>query len=116
MIRPHEDELAGGCPGFSAVALGAFGAHGLKPTLIAHDALGLWETAALYHLAHAVAALWATGRNRLALVLWTTGIAFFSGSLYLMALTQLRWLGSITPIGGVLLLAGWLAAARTRCG
>ncbi len=94
--------------GFLAVALGAFGAHGLKD-LLAHNATAaIWETAVLYHLTHSIAALWAADRHRLVAWLWLGGITVFSGSLYILALSNIRWLGAITPIGGVLLLAGWL--------
>ena len=97
--------------GFLGVALGAFGAHGLKPLLNLHGAQGWWETATLYLLVHAVAALaalaWARSVRPAALFL--LGCMIFSGSLYVMSVTGLRWLGAITPIGGVLLLAGWLS-------
>lgn len=93
--------------GFLGVALGAFGAHRLKDLLVANDTLPIWQTAALYHLIHAVAALWASGRNPTVTWIWAAGILVFSGSLYLLAITNLKWLGAITPIGGLLFLAGW---------
>jgi uncharacterized membrane protein YgdD (TMEM256/DUF423 family) len=93
--------------GFSAVALGAFGAHGLKDVLATNDTAPIWQTAVLYHLVHAVAALWASDRRPFVTVLWACGVLVFSGSLYLLAITNIRWLGAITPIGGVLLLVGW---------
>ena len=95
---------------FLAVALGAFGAHGLKSTLQAHGKVEVWHTAVLYHLAHAVAlvALALHGvANRGALYLLLAGVVIFSGSLYVLALTNVRWLGAITPIGGLCFLAGW---------
>jgi len=95
--------------GFSGVALGAFGAHALKPTLAALGTTAIWETAVLYHLVHAVACLWASGHRRLSLVLWALGVVIFSGSLYVLSLTGVRWLGAITPVGGLFLLAGWVA-------
>lgn len=101
--------------GATAVAFGAFGAHGLKERLEASDSVATWETAAHYHLVHAVAllgcaALSATGtRVRLATALLTAGTLIFSGTLYILCLTGQKWLGAITPIGGVLLIAGWLA-------
>lgn len=98
--------------GFSAVALGAFGAHGLKPLLQERGTMEIWQTAVFYHLAHALGALWAAERSRLVLGLWCAGIGIFSGSLYLLALTGMRWLGAVTPVGGLLLLLGWLACAR----
>lgn len=106
--------------GFLAVALGAFGAHGLKRMLAAApDAaqrLDWWQTAAHYHLAHAlalglVAALAPQVAGRLpAAAGWLLlgGILLFSGSLYAMTLTGARALGAVTPVGGVCLLAGWL--------
>lgn len=94
--------------GFTGVALGAFGAHALKNLLAANDTAGIWQTAVLYHLVHSVAALWASEKQPLATWIWTAGVVIFSGSLYLLAVTNVRWLGAITPIGGVLLLAGWV--------
>jgi uncharacterized membrane protein YgdD (TMEM256/DUF423 family) len=95
---------------FLAVGLGAFGAHSLKATLQANDMLDVWNKAVLYHFVHAVAlvalALHGTG-NRAAYFLIAAGILLFSGSLYTMALTNTRWLGAITPLGGLCFLAGW---------
>jgi len=91
--------------GFLGVALGAFGAHLLKPSLVAYETLPIWQTAVLYHLVHAVAALWC--RNATVVWLWLAGIVVFSGSLYVLAMTNIKWLGAITPIGGLLFLAGW---------
>ncbi|MBK8475024.1 MAG: DUF423 domain-containing protein [Opitutaceae bacterium] len=106
--------------GFSAVGLGAFGAHRLRPMLEAHSQVATWNTAVHYHLLHSVVLLAlalylsrdtppATAR-RLghATALFAAGIALFSGSLYLLALGGPRWLGPITPVGGLCLLAGWL--------
>ena len=107
--------------GFLGVALGAFGAHGLKSKLEAAadgaQRLGWWQTASQYHLLHAVAfglcAYAAAHRPGTAAstsgYLLHAGIAIFSGSLYVMALTGTRWLGAITPIGGLCLLGAWLA-------
>ena len=95
---------------FLAVALGAFGAHALKSTLEARGMLDVWNKAVLYHFIHAIAllvlALFGT-INRSAWWLLFAGILVFSGSLYLMALTNLRWLGAVTPVGGLCFLAGW---------
>jgi uncharacterized membrane protein YgdD (TMEM256/DUF423 family) len=96
--------------GLLAVALGAFGAHALKATLISNGTAEIWNKAVLYHLVHAVVllALALSGtQNRGAFVCFLLGIVIFSGSLYLLALTNLRWLGAITPFGGLCLLAGW---------
>ncbi len=107
--------------GFAAVALGAFGAHGLARKLgSAPDAaqrLDWWKTAALYHLTHALALGLSAGlfgdsrAGRSACVAFCIGIALFSGSLYAMTLTGARWLGAVTPFGGLSLLVGWAALA-----
>jgi len=95
---------------FLAVALGAFGAHALKAKLEATGMLDVWNKAVLYHFLHAVAlvtlALYGAG-NRATYFLLGAGIVLFSGSLYAIALTNLRWLGAITPVGGLCFLAGW---------
>ena len=100
--------------GFLAVALGALGAHSLKATLLANGQGHTWDTAAHYHLVHAVVLLILALRPavaRLPFWLFTAGIVIFSGSLYVLAGTTTLWLGAITPIGGVCLLAGWLTLA-----
>ncbi len=97
-----------GVLGFLGVALGAFGAHQLAALLATNQTAPIWQTAVLYHLVHAVAALWAASRNSTVVWIWAAGILVFSGSLYLLAITNVRWLGAITPIGGLLFLAGWL--------
>jgi uncharacterized membrane protein YgdD (TMEM256/DUF423 family) len=93
-----------------AVGLGAFGAHALKATLQSSGMLEVWNKAVLYHFLHAIALLvlaFHGAGNRAAYFLILAGIFFFSGSLYAMALTNVRWLGAITPIGGLCFLAGW---------
>jgi uncharacterized membrane protein YgdD (TMEM256/DUF423 family) len=100
------------------VVLGAFGAHGLQNRLTA-DMLAVYETGVRYHLVHALGLLavaWATSRwpngwTGAAGWLFVAGILIFSGSLYLLAVTGTRWLGAITPIGGLCLTAGWIALA-----
>lgn len=109
--------------GALAVGLGAFGAHGLKGR-VGPDLLAVFETAARYHLVHAlaiVAVAWASERwpgpwSAAAGWLFLAGIALFCGSLYLMVLTGARWLGAVTPLGGLALIAGWcvLAIAALR--
>ena len=97
--------------GFLAVILGAFGAHGLKDSLVRHDAVAIWEKAVFYHFIHAVMLFVLGLRRPVESGPWLSflaGIVLFSGSLYLLALTQARWLGAITPFGGVSFLAGWL--------
>jgi uncharacterized membrane protein YgdD (TMEM256/DUF423 family) len=95
---------------FAAVALGAFGAHALRSTIERHGMLDVWNKAVLYHFVHAIAlfvlAFWTT-TNRTSWWLIFIGIFLFSGSLYVMALTNLRWLGAITPLGGLCFLGGW---------
>ncbi len=100
--------------GFLGVALGAFGAHSLKRVLNDFGTADIWETAVFYQLVHAVAllALAITDRaSRLLSILWIVGIVIFSGTLYIIATSEMKWLGAITPIGGVLLLVGWLLVA-----
>lgn len=103
--------------GFLAVALGAFGAHGLKEVLTGNDTLAIWQTAALYHLVHAAVLLFIAAREPQPVWAWRlifSGVLIFSGSLYALAITNVKALGAITPIGGVCLLAGWLALAFGR--
>lgn len=103
---------------FLAVAAGAFGAHALK-TRLAPDLLAVFETGARYHLFHAIAlvALGALVATRpqpafhWAGIAFTCGIALFSGSLYALALSGVRVLGAITPLGGLGFLAGWALVA-----
>lgn len=93
-----------------AVAAGAFAAHGLRERLAAR-ALEVFETAARYHMYHALAmilaALVATNGARTAGWIFQAGIVVFSGSLYALALTDVKVLGAITPIGGLAFLVGW---------
>ncbi|MEO7317852.1 MAG: DUF423 domain-containing protein [Chthoniobacteraceae bacterium] len=104
--------------GFLAVALGAFGAHGLKETLEHTGRSANWETAAAYHLIHAVVMLAIASREKLDAWAWrlfAAGVVIFSGSLYALAVSNVKVLGAITPIGGVFLLGGWLRLmARPR--
>ena len=103
---------------FVAVAGGAFGAHSLKAVL-SPDMLTVFETGVRYQMYHALALLavgWAAHQYpqaafHIAGWLFVAGILLFSGSLYILALSGVRWLGAITPLGGVLLLAGWAVFA-----
>jgi uncharacterized membrane protein YgdD (TMEM256/DUF423 family) len=110
-----------GALGFSAVALGAFGAHGLRERL-GSGMLDVYRTGALYHLVHAAVALAvALGadrlrRPRLILGLLTGGVVVFSGSLYALAITGLVNLGAVTPLGGLMLLAAWATIAAEPFG
>ncbi|MEZ5301547.1 MAG: DUF423 domain-containing protein [Verrucomicrobiales bacterium] len=96
---------------FLGVSLGAFGAHALKETLTESGHLEAWKTAVLYQMVHAVAMLALAIADRPAFRvpygLFAAGIALFSGSIYGLCLTDLKFLGPITPIGGVLFLVGW---------
>lgn len=108
---------------FIAVGAGAFGAHALRARLTP-DLLAVWETAARYQMYHALALLgvalaaarWPAAGWSAPGWLFTAGIVIFSGSLYVLALSGVRWLGAVTPIGGVAFLAGWamLALAGAR--
>ncbi|MBK8752556.1 MAG: DUF423 domain-containing protein [Candidatus Competibacteraceae bacterium] len=99
-----------------AVALGAFGAHALKKTL-APDLMAVYETAVNYHVYHALGLL-AVGLLALhipesALLRWAgillaVGVLLFSGSLYTLSLSGIRWMGAITPLGGIAFLIAWL--------
>ena len=96
--------------GLCAVFTGAFGAHGLKDLLGANGTTAIWEKAVFYHFIHAVMLFILADRKPFRPVAWwafLAGIVIFSGSLYLLAVTNLRWLGAITPIGGVSFIIGW---------
>jgi len=110
--------MIGTLSGFFGVLLGAFGAHALKASLD-EKAQAIYHTAVQYHFIHALAliglGLWA-GQNPHAdtqVAGWgfTLGLMVFSGSLYILAVTQLKFLGAITPVGGVSFLVGWIAFA-----
>jgi len=94
---------------FLAVALGAFGAHTLKATLLTHNSRDIWNTAVLYHFLHGLALVTLAYHDggRAVSYLFLAGIFLFSGSLYALALTGANWLGPITPLGGLCFLAGW---------
>ena len=99
-----------------AVAAGAFGAHGLKQAVTA-DLLVIFETGARYHMYHALGLLavgvaagrWPSTWVHASGALFVAGILIFSGSLYVMTLTGARWLGAVTPLGGLAFIAGWAA-------
>jgi len=97
--------------GALAVALGAFGAHGLKGLLERNVTTAIWEKAVFYHFIHAVMLFVLANRAPAYPGPWLcflAGVLLFSGSLYVLALTRLNWLGAITPFGGVSFIVGWL--------
>ncbi|HUC85046.1 MAG TPA: DUF423 domain-containing protein [Candidatus Acidoferrales bacterium] len=97
--------------GLLAVALGAFGAHGLKHLLLLYGTAAIWEKAVFYHFVHALMLFILAGRKPFRTVAWwafLAGIVVFSGSLYLLAATNTRWLGAVTPFGGAAFIVGWV--------
>jgi len=107
--------------GLIGVVLGAFGAHALKPMLTERGTLDSWETGVRYQMYHALGiafvALWTKVdpcRHHLTCWInrcWTLGIFLFSGSIYLLATQGWKWLGPVTPLGGLCLMAGWVLLA-----
>ncbi len=96
--------------GFLAVLLGAFGAHGLKDLLAQNGTAAIWDKAVFYHFIHAVMLFMLAQMKKFPAVAWWSflaGILVFSGSLYLLAATNARWLGAITPVGGISFIIGW---------
>lgn len=89
-----------------AIAAGAFGAHGAEG-----QAVDWLKTGSSYHLVHAVAVVLLAKVSPSASILLIVGATIFAGTLYLMAMGLPRWLGAVTPIGGVLMIAGWLLLA-----
>ena len=110
--------VAGAVAAMMGVIVGAFGAHGLRGRLSPDD-LEIFETGVRYHMYHALglfvvawaASRWPSGATTLAGWLLIIGIVIFSGSLYTLVLTGQRWLGAVTPLGGLALIAGWGALA-----
>jgi len=111
--------LAAGLLGATGVAFGALGAHALRDFLLERGMTVAWETGARYHMLHAIALLGAAAwlrsaqgnvQRRLswAAACWCVGTVLFSGSLYGLAAGGPHWLGPVTPLGGLVLIAGWL--------
>ena len=98
-----------------SVLIGAFGAHGLKEILTKLNTLEIFKTAVRYQMFHSIAIL-LSGilfqmnmlESKLPMLLFVLGIIIFSGSLYLLSISEIKWLGAITPIGGLLFIAGWI--------
>jgi uncharacterized membrane protein YgdD (TMEM256/DUF423 family) len=111
---PRFPLFAGALLAALGVALGAFGAHGLR-SLLDDTALAWWQTAVQYQMWHAIGlvALAAVRlpRSLLPAALLAAGTVVFAGTLYLMALGGPRWLGAVTPVGGSLMIAGWVVLA-----
>ena len=103
--------------GFFGVLLGAFGAHVLRNVLEHLGTAQFWQTGVFYHLIHSVVLLVLGGWRplpRVAYLLFLCGVIVFSGSLYALALTNFRWLGAITPLGGLGMLCGWVSLALRK--
>lgn len=109
--------LLAAAAGLSGIALGAVGAHGLKEQLLQNGYYDTWATAADYHMIHAVAlfvlAVWKNQSHEslayyIAGGFWTLGIALFSGALYMLSTGAPKFFGSITPVGGLCFMFGWI--------
>jgi uncharacterized membrane protein YgdD (TMEM256/DUF423 family) len=110
-MRPEAMVRTAAVLGFLGVALGAFGAHGLEHILEENDRVATWETAVLYHLVHAVALLgvgWLPKTPKVTVYAFAIGVVVFSGSLYVLSLTNISIFGFITMFGGISFLVGWL--------
>ena len=110
----HRYRLLGSMLALSAVLFGAFGAHSLREILSAHDAIQTWETAVRYQMWHALALILLSmipepqSMPKMAGSCFLVGSLLFSGSLYGLALDGPKWLGPVTPLGGLCLMIGWL--------
>ena len=98
-----------------SVIIGAFGAHALKDILIKLNTQDIFQTAVKYHMFHSIAII-LSGllvqfnflESKLPVILFSSGILVFSGSLYTLSISGIKWLGAITPVGGVLFIIGWI--------
>lgn len=129
MSRDTLWKLGAGSAGL-AVALGAFGAHGLQKRVSSTNLLEIWKTASQYHLAHSIGMIIAAGANGggdvvgkpggglavapLAAKFMGVGVVLFSGSLYGYVLTEQRKLAAVAPVGGLAFIAGWIALALRK--
>ena len=117
MNMTHIYRLLGSILAFSAVLSGAFGAHALKETLSAHNSIQTWETAVRYQMMYALALILLSMISltqpipKMAGPCFVAGTLLFSGSLYGLALDGPKWLGPVTPLGGLTLMIGWLLLA-----
>lgn len=111
--------IISGISGGFAVMIGAFGAHGLKNILSQNNSLDTFETSVKYHFYHTIILVIIATLNinkfnkqlSLAALFFLLGIIFFSGSLYILSITNLKFLGAITPIGGCFFILGWIYTA-----
>ena len=116
-IQNRVAKCIAGLLGFCAVLCGAFGAHLFRGLLQNQGTTQIWQTGALYHLVHAAVLLVLSGWRPvpgIAFNLILGGVIVFSGSLYALALTNFKWFGAITPLGGLSILAGWLVLAFAK--
>lgn len=104
--------------GMFAVVLGAFGAHALQEILTLNNTIEIYKTASLYHYIHVLLILiiGLSQKDENPLIKWALrslfgGIGLFSGSLYILAISNIHWLGALTPVGGLLLIIGWALLA-----
>ena len=113
----HIYRLLGSMLALCAVLFGAFGAHALRETLSAHDSIQTWETAVRYQMSHALALILLSMNSepqsvpKMAGPCFVVGSLLFSGSLYGLALDGPKWLGPITPLGGLCIMIGWVLLA-----
>ena len=118
-MSPKAALIAGSLLGFLSVAIGAFGAHALRPFLTETNRMATFETAVQYQMYHSLAIILsgilglvlAKSDFSMVYILFLSGILIFSGSLYLLCASGIRWLGAITPLGGTAFLAAWLLLA-----
>jgi uncharacterized membrane protein YgdD (TMEM256/DUF423 family) len=117
MTTTQTYQLLGSLLALTAVSAGAFGAHALKETLQAHNSIETWETAVRYQMWHAIALILLSLSSQrhthptATAPCFALGALLFSGSLYGLALDGPRWLGPVTPLGGLCLMAGWALLA-----
>ena len=105
----------GVCFSLLSVIIGAFGAHGIKDSLIKNDTVDVFNTSVKYHIFHSLAILITAIlqllgylNSTIPIISFIIGILLFSGSLYILSYTGIKWLGAITPIGGIFFIIGWI--------
>ena len=104
--------------GAVGILLGAFGSHGLKELLEANGYVSVWKTAVFYHLIHALLLVFLTFNNatfnKLSYIFCIVGLLLFSGSLYVLSIFEWKWVGVITPFGGLSFILAWLSMLRSE--